>query len=154
MRFHQVAIYCGSLRNLKNAEIMYKALGYTKWTHDIASLEGEIRGVPASVTAFMSFNYDVLPGIELELLVYNGPIRWEIPPVMGISHISYHVDDMDAEMVKMATILGDPVQTFETHDHTNEVIKGKRRFREVIYNCHGMLGHDIKLIQRIPWGDG
>jgi len=159
--FHQVAMYCGSLAGMTAAIARLSDMGFTEWSHDVAHLEGTINGNPASSTAYMAFNYEVLPGIEYELLVYDGQTRWDghlyEAPDIGmpfISHISYHVDDIDAEVAEMTERFGHPIQAFETHDHTNPRIQGKKRFNEVIFGTRELFGHDIKLIQRIPWGDG
>jgi hypothetical protein len=149
-------MYCGSLEAMERAIHGFTAMGYDQWTHDVSRLEGEIFGKPANSVAHMAFNYQILPGIEYELLHYEGPMRWEdVPPTAQfISHLSYHVEDIIVEFERLYPILGHPVQTFETHDHTNDVIKGVRRFREAIFPTADLFGHDIKVIQRIEWGDG
>jgi hypothetical protein len=157
-KFHQVAMYCGSLKGMERAEARFEQMGFGDWTHDIARLVGTIRGEPAECVAYMAFNYDILPGIEYELLVYDGPTRWNGTGAYSmtpfISHISYHVEDLSSEVRRMTARYGHAVQAFETHDHTNDTIKGQRRFNEVIFDTREEFGHDIKLIQRLPWGAG
>lgn len=157
-KFHQVAMYCGSLAQMEVAIKKFAVLGADEWTHDVAELEGLIRGNPAKATAYMAFNYQILPGIEYELLVYDGATRWDregMPNEGGqfISHLSYHVDDaFDAALELFPEF--PVVQTFDTHNHTNEAIRGQKRFREVILDARHVFGHDIKLIERLEWGDG
>ena len=156
--FHQVAMYCGSIGGIEHSVKEFKQMGFTNWTFDVAELDGVIGGVPALAIGYMAFNYDILPGIEYELLAYDGKTRWDGEPIFHgerfISHISYHVENLEAEMADLLTLYGPPVQVFETHNHTNEHIKGKKRFKEAIFNTRKQFGHDIKLIERIPWGDG
>jgi hypothetical protein len=156
-KFHQVAMYCGSLETMSKAIDSFTMMGFDQWTRDISHLEGEMFGKPARSIAHMAFNYQILPGIEYELLHYEGDKRWadDMPPTAQfISHLSYHVDDAIEEMRRLLPIFGHPVQTFETHDHTNVAIRGKKRFREVIYPTADLFGHDIKIIERIEWGEG
>lgn len=157
-KFHQVAMYCGSLANMRDAIDNFSLLGCDEWTHDVSELDGLIRGKPAKSIAYMAFNYQILPGIEYELLVYDGATRWDhhgMPDDSGrfISHLSYHVDDALEAAMELWPALP-IIQSFETHNHTNEAIKGVKRFKEVILEGHHVFGHDIKLIQRVPWGDG
>ncbi len=157
-KFHQVAMYCGTLSNMAVAIEKFTRLGMDEWTHDTAELDGQILGSPAKATGYMAFNYQILPGIEYELLVYDGATRWDtggMPSSDGlfISHLSYHVDDAHEAAMEMWPDLP-VIQTFETHNHTNEHIRGEKRFREVILGGHHVFGHDIKLIERLPWGDG
>jgi hypothetical protein len=157
-KFHQVAMYCGSVAGIERSVKMFKDMGFVNWTFDTALLDGVIDGLPAQATGYMAFNYDILPGIEYELLAYDGQTRWDLAPIYHgerfISHISYHVENLEAEMADLAVLYGPPIQVFETHQHTNEVIKGVKRFKEAIFNTREHYGHDIKLIERIPWGDG
>ena len=150
-------MYCGSKDHMMKAIEHFIHLGATDWTFDTSRLEGTVRGIPAESHAHMAFNYQLLPGIEYELLYYEGDTRWDPPVDRGahfISHLSYHVNDIAVEIDRLVPFFGHPVQMFETHDHTNDQIKDKKRFREVIFNTRLLFGHDIKLIQRIPWGDG
>ena len=45
------------------------------------------------------------------------------------------------------------VQEVETESHTNEVIKGKRKYNYVIFDTHELFGFDLKLIQRHMIGE-
>jgi hypothetical protein len=151
-------MYCGSIGGIEKSITEFKQMGYVNWTYDTATLDGTIDGHPALATGYMAFNYDILPGIEYELLAYDGQTRWDDQPIFHgerfISHISYHVENLEAEVADLTVLYGPPVQVFETHGHTNEAIKDTKRFREAIFNTREHYGHDIKLIERIPWGDG
>jgi len=164
-QFHQVAMYADDHWAAVN---MLKDLGHTEWSHDSALLVGELRdGTPILTCGLMSFNYTMLPGQELEILTYLGdshhmregravlrhPEHVTVPPF--IAHMSAHVHNADAKAEKICDRLGvDWSYRFETYNHTNLHIMGKKRFREVMIETREKLGHDLKLIQRLtdgPW---
>lgn len=152
LKFHQVAIYSANVFESVN---MWKDMGYEDWTYDEAILSGTEWGKPGSKKAFMAFNYDILPN-ELEFVHYSAPTRHlqderdGNPPF--ISHMSVMVDDVQWETLRIFNRFGmKPYHEFLTGHHTNERVKGRKRFKEAIYDTRGLLGFDLKLIQRVPW---
>lgn len=137
--------------------------GYADWVFDTCEQRGRvidpIQGwVDFEGSAAMWFNYDVVPGIEYELLEYRGN-HWHYyaartaeevgEPVF--SHMSMYVDDLDAYMTKNQAGL---VQTFYTFRHTNEhLTKDGRWFKEAIYDTREQLGFDLKVMQKMYGGE-
>lgn len=161
--FHQVAIFCtGGIAHVNACVSKYEALGYDEWIIDQPLYMGTLNGEPIRCRGYLRFNYQVLGGVELEFLWHEGDSPWlrraapdaEEHPYAFISHMSAYVNDVEETATKLHDTLGDPYYIRETHDHMNEHVKGKKRFREFIYNTHWFMGFDVKTIQRIPWGDG
>jgi len=154
LKFHQVAIYT---LDPMAAVAAWQRMGYTEWSRDTALLIGQDRGHLVSKRAIMMFNYDIIP-MEFEYVSYMGPRNRADSrdgSVPFISHLSTMVEDVDETA---ATLLADhglaPYHQFVTRDHTNPHVLGKKRFKEAIYDTAGLLGFDIKLIQRVPWDYG
>lgn len=163
--FHQVAMYTG---RHDEALAMLKACGYTEWSHDEALLLGVTSEGTCVTRGRMSFNYQFLGGKELELLTYEGDSHHHragrvIPGAEGpcechppfISHMSVHVEHVFRRALDIVAATGCPiVHAFETFNHVNPEIKGRKRFREVIIGTREVLGYDMKLIERVligPW---
>lgn len=157
--FHQVAMYCPMHLHAVDA---FKNMGYENWSHDTAYLVGigDFHGLNLKGT--MSFCYDFIGGgQELEVVTYDGNshhhregrIRYSSDPF--ISHMSAHVDNAFTNAIVYSKKLGvDIIHTFETFNHTNPAIAGKKRFREAIIGTRHLFGYDVKFIERItkgPW---
>ncbi len=163
---HQVAIYCPWR---EDALTMYQGMGYKRWVHDTALLVGKIgeKDEVVEIQACMSFNYEKLAGIELELVHYPSlnshhhvRARSEDPKFRAfdhpfLSHMSTHVDDACGIAEEWSNGLDIPIlHSFETYNHSNPAIAGKKRFREAIVGTREVLGYDIKFIERLekgPW---
>lgn len=154
LKFHQVAIYC---LDIDAAVARWIRMGYKNWSHDHALLDGIDRGDVILKRARMAFNYDILP-LELEYVSYMGPRnlrdqRDGSEPFL--SHLSTMVEDVDETAARLLADFGlAPYHQFVTRNHSNPHVKGKKRFKEAIYDTTPMLGFDIKLIQRVPWDYG
>lgn len=166
--FHQVAIHVSEGRH-DLAVNMLVMLGHLEWVYDRATLVGEVwdpaeeEMVPTRIEGQMSFNYSVLGGKELEILSYRGRSHHALAgtdlanPTGFISHMSTHVEDVDQMSAALIERYGGDVRVvhrFETFNHRNPAIVGKKRFKEVVLGTRRIIGFDVKLIQRLtegPW---
>lgn len=152
LKFHQVAIYH---YDPKAAVEMWIDLGYTNWHEDTALLKGSEWGEESSKHGHMFFNYDILP-LELEYVRYTTSRRHTNDGRSGkppfLSHLSVYVEDIGYEVARIESEYSwAPYHKFVTQDHTNPNVRGKKRFMEAIYNLNGLLGYDVKMIQRVSW---
>ena len=174
-RFHQMAIYTDKP---EFAVKQMKALGYTEWIHDQATLTGEVGGKQFSSEGRMWFNYefygdaglqgDAVPHwqrrpSELEFLEYagyswheaagrterNGQLPEGAEPFL--SHMSCYVNDAEPEVDRLYKEYGlEVIQWFATSDHLNKYLKDKKQtFYEFIFDTRLMFGYDLKIIQRV-----
>lgn len=151
-QFHQVAMFCPY--STEAAVQHWESLGYDDWIQDEALLVGSLYGKRVTTEATMRFNYDIMP-MELEFLEYHGPSRWSdtvrytLDPF--ISHMSVYTDDVIRDTAKLTELLRQPpFHRFITQEHSNPGVAGKKRFIESIFDTHGLLGYDTKLIQKVP----
>lgn len=128
-------------------------LPLSKWIKDTVVTEGSVRGVVARTTADLYFNYDLIKGIEFELLHYKEGPNW-LNGHEGISHFGTHVRDMAWSVQRVKEAMGwDIVQDVKTISHTNPyLLEQKRKYHYVIFAARHALGADFKLIQRIQEG--
>lgn len=169
--FHQVAIHVEPEMH----DVAVKLLGITgndEWSHDRAALVGEAWDtwsksmVPMESEAIMSFNYQMLNGRELEIVSYVGGSHHDLSGVRRanpngfISHMSTMCDDAEEEasdFIARVSEEGRAVQVvhrFDTFNHVNPHVAGKKRFREVVVGTRDIVGFDLKFIQRLyegPW---
>jgi hypothetical protein len=152
LKFHQVAIYH---KDPELAVEFWSDAGYNDWHADTAVLVGTEFGEESKKTARMYFNYDIMP-LELEYVRYGShsrnsqDLRNGEPPFL--SHYSTYVEDVEYEVDRIQFQLSmEPYHRFVTQDHTNPGVVGVKRFKEAIYPTTRFLGHDVKLIQRVPW---
>lgn len=152
--------------DVEKAKEVFRAIGVGEWAED--RVEAWIRepageNIPRSNTARLAFNYQLIPGKELELIEYEKGWNWlaeredsGIP--FGLSHLGLHVpEDTDLDAIKRSLFdrFGFEVaQEVKTMSHTNPAIRDTRRYRYVIFDSHNVLGFDLKLIQRIHLSDG
>lgn len=166
--FHQVAIHVPEDHH-ELAVNMLRMMGHLEWIEDEADLVGETWNpftgeyVQSEIHGHMSFNYSMLAGRELEIISYTGDSHHKLSgteernPNGFISHMS--VNSNDAERQSAAIIErfdGDVrvVHRFETFNHRNPAIAGKRRFKEVVLGTRNIIGFDVKIIERLteePW---
>lgn len=153
--FHQLGIYCTSNDLLDQQVNKWRQMGIDVWSHDVSQHDANLRGEDVDVVAYMAFNYQILPGFEVELMYWEGAHQYQ-DHAEGIfmSHMSFYTDDIKAEEQRIwdeFTI--EPYYRFTTMSHTNPRILGRERFIEAVYDTTNSLGYDIKMIQKIPWGD-
>lgn len=144
----QVAI---RVDNVDRAVRRYMDLGYTEWSLDTVEAEGFVNGQGfGRNVARLAFNYDMVPGKELELIQYlEGPNfhRHYNVPVNGMSHMGLHVPSI-AEWTDDNNPPWSVVQEVQTLSHTNPAIRGLRRYTYRIYESQADLGFMLKLIER------
>lgn len=104
--------------------------------------EGESR-------AELSFNYDIIPGKEFELLNYTQGENFLHGKCEGISHLGTHVEDIDQATTLLVMQGLHLVQEMWTKSHSNKAIAGKRRYHYRIFGPAHAFGAYIKLIKRI-----
>lgn len=151
-KIEQVAIYS------KQPEKLIKALeilGCDEWHHDHVVANGKVNGAEARNEADLAFNYQ-LGDFEFEILNYTSGDNWhkdkdKTKPFL--SHLGVHVGDVEEMKEKFGKLGLKIVQEVETESHTNEVIKGKRKYNYVIFDTHELFGFDLKLIQRHMIGE-
>lgn len=148
--FHQVAMYT---KDLNRAVEAMRMLGYNDWHEDTADLDGFYVGKKCRIQARMAFNYQMLPGKELEFVEYfdHPDDRYrDLPAGPFISHMSVYVDDVEKAVLDIDSQHGMlPFHEFETSGHTNPRVAGKKSFKEAIYNFRQSLGFNIKLIEKV-----
>lgn len=157
-KFHQIAMY---VQEPDVAVTALRQIGYQDWVHDEATLVGHVMGYPIETRGSMWFNYEFFNG-ELEFLHYEGP-SWhslagrtdDAGNCLGlepnfISHKSVYTENLERDSKQLAMTGFGIVQEFETHDHINKYLLGKKqRFKEAIFGTRHLFGFDLKLIQRV-----
>jgi len=149
LEMHQLAMYTV---NPQYAVNFLKHLGFDQWSQDSADLVGEYYGEPSTVRGYMSFNYQALPGKELEFVSYDGHMdfKYSANGSAFMSHISSYVDDVDDSVAFIKKQLKmEPYHRFITSNHSNPRIAGKKCFKEAIYETTAELGFNLKLIQKV-----
>lgn len=151
--FHQLAIYHPE----PNAAIRFlSGIGFNDWHRDSAKLKGLLvtggSMRQTEISAEMVFNYQILNGRELEFVSYlNHPhprYGREVAPF--ISHLSAYVEDVQKSAEDIESEFGMiPFHRFDTGNHTNPRVAGKKFFREAIYQTRQKLGFDLKLIEKV-----
>lgn len=156
-KFHQVAIYSDT----HDATVQdYRHIGAEEWVEDQSTIIGYVNEGPDEVKLFArkSFNYTFLhDGLELEVLTFKGPShhhqggRVNVGGVPFLSHMAAYADDALSIGQFYASRCGTVVcADFKSFDHTSEqMIKRKLRFHEVIVDMRKMFGYDFKFIQKI-----
>jgi hypothetical protein len=159
--FHQVAIFMRTKGDVDTAVNLWKEMGVDQWHHDEPLYKGTIDGDYAECRGYLSFNYQILKGFELEFLTHEGASPWlelfengQVYEGGFVSHMSSYVNDVEETANQLKDTIGPPYYIRETHDHQNPHVVGVKRFKEYIYDTRALLGFDIKTIQRIPWGEG
>jgi hypothetical protein len=134
------------------------ALGFDEWMHDKATLVKPTL-LSQRLISRMAFNYQFSNEVKLEMFTYEGVSHHHEAGRVGsdpfLSHMSTYVDDA----VETATFYCDKmglrvVHHYESYNHTNKVIAGKKRFREVMIGTRHLFGYDVKFLQTLtegPW---
>jgi len=125
-----------------------------EWVYDTVTAKGIVRGhflhdgfdVIENV-ANLAFNYDAIPGKELELIHYNyGKNFLGLKMPGSLSHLGWHVDSIDdwrEDMDERGFCL---VQEVITLSHTSPAVD--KRYHYAIYN-HEATRYAWKLIERV-----
>lgn len=129
------------------------ALGFDEWSRDTVTATGKVFDFPEidNIKANLYFNYQLIPGIEFEILHYLNEPNWvELNgQKYGMTHMGFHTDDMDKVKAIMKKAGHTIAQEVKTTCHTNPAIKDTRRYHYVIFNTRFHLGFDLKAIQRL-----
>jgi len=147
IKIEQVAIYSENPDKLIEA---LSELGFDEWQEDHVVAKGEVFGEPVVSEATLNFNYQIGP-FEFEILKYDAGDNWieRHKQKSGMSHLGLHVDDVEPYIEKMAKLGYGIAQQVETQSHSNPNIKGKRKYKYVIFDTREAIGFDLKVIQRI-----
>lgn len=149
--FHQVALYT---YDIADSVAFLSSLGFDEWHSDTATLEGFYQGNECKVNAEMAFNYQILGGRELEFVSYEDhpePLyQHSTGKLPFLSHLSAYVDNVAAAVENIREEHGhSPYHLFQTGNHTNPRVAGKKFFREAIYDTRAEIGFNLKLIEKV-----
>ena len=155
LKFHQVAIHHPHLYDVVE---FWKDAGYRNWTEDNALMKGTECGEQVVRPGSLRFNYEIFPH-ELEYLRFSDE-RYFIDDDRDvyepfISHWSVHVDDLDTKLAEVKDEIGiDPFFKYHTIKHTNPgLVASGQLFYECFLDTRMILGHHLKMIQRVYPGD-
>ena len=125
-------------------------MGATKWHEDTVKADGVVFAEEGSNEAQLSFNYDLCPDKEFEVLHYTSGRNW-IEGQNAVSHLGMHCTAAELkDWVSFFAVRGIKVaQEVFTQNHTNPAIAGKRRYHYVIFDTRAILGVDLKFIVRL-----
>lgn len=129
-------------------------LGAKEWSHDVVTTLARVgNDAPAEQQAILHFNYEVIPGKELELIHYTSGTNWleRAKARSGLSHMGMHVNSIDGASIMLYNAVGKELEIAQeavTMSHTNPIIKDTRRYRYRIFNTRKLLGFDLKFIER------
>lgn len=146
LQFSQLAILNPFDQELNRAN--YYDFSPVSWVEDVVQADN-VAGILAgtSFTARLRFNYDIVPGMEFELLTLlegrTGQVTRESQE--GMSHMGVHVTDIEAYIEAHPWLHKRPLlQISETQSHTGT----NRRYRYALIDTTAELGFVTKLIQR------
>jgi len=147
----QVAIYAPHPEKLIS---LLRDLGCDEWFHDRVSAHGEVFERKSGNVADLAFNYQLIPGVEFEVLSYREGGNWieaiGAERTNGLSHLGVHVEDLDGAVRFMEAQGYKIAQQVTTQSHTNPHIANSRRYEYVIFDSRDQIGFDLKLIKRLP----
>lgn len=155
IKIEQVAIGVrkGSKEMVQN---IIDLLGATNWILDTVKFSGKVFGEETKSTeAILNFNYDLIPGIEFEILEYTDGDNWHKHRAIGenifLSHLGLHVDSFEelACIRKRLMKAGINVaQESHTYSHENVNVPEGRSYYYLIFDSIDVLGFDLKIIHR------
>lgn len=149
-----------------NAQVeLFSTFGLPQWVRDTVDavhiyldkdLVQQMDGVPvpSSFQAHLAFNYELIPGVEFELLELVQGYSYQVAEPGRMSHYGYHlkrdqtVDGPDSllEELQRLRVLGfKTMQVSQTVAHKNT----SRRYRYAYVEGHLTGGIPIKIIQRL-----
>lgn len=157
LKFHQLSVYHA---DPEKAIHFWKERGYDKWLYDFTRLVGTECDEPIDKHEEVWFNYDLF-NHEFEYIRYdNGQLSRLYPHENGqhgpfMSHWATFVDDLDSKMEEIQSEFGlKPYCLVRTFEHKSPVLNASRkRFYQCLYDTRRLLGHDVKLMQRVMPGD-
>lgn len=152
----QIAIYCEHPKALKDC-LRLIGVPLDSWSDDVVDAIGTVGALDnVPNIAELSFNYELIPGIELELIRYQEGANWlanrSARKEPGLSHLGVHIGpevDLDQVISLMRERDIHVAQNVITNHHTNPAIAGKRRYHYVVFDTIDKFGFDLKLIRRL-----
>lgn len=159
----QVAIGVVNLRVLRDIKALINLIvpSSEPWTEDEATAKGFVRTAEGHIykdvlnVGSLHYKYDMIPGIELELLCYtSGPnfLQGRFKDSTAVlSHLGMHVTKDEMKQWRDWAIASkiNIAQEVQTLKHTNPKIKDIRRYKYMILDTYKLLGFDLKFIERI-----
>jgi hypothetical protein len=167
--FFQLGLYCDSAKALSEFVEVCTEYGADRWTYDVAVHNGELLSPsnvwqpttswwPMAIRAHMAFNYQLIPGKELELMYWE-PIYKETRPhpfaQLGddVAQVcwTYKVEDTFTEEQRLRSLLGmHPSYKFMSIKHDNPAIDGLARYRDTMYDTYDSLGYNLRFSAKLP----
>lgn len=159
----QVAIGVVNLRALRDIKALINLIvpSSEPWTEDEATAKGFVRTAEGHIykdvlnVGSLHYKYDMIPGIELELLCYTSGAnflqgRFKDSTAV-LSHLGMHVTKDEMKQWRDWAIASkiNIAQEVQTLKHTNPKIKDIRRYKYMILDTYKLLGFDLKFIERI-----
>jgi hypothetical protein len=145
MKIDQIAFHVDDID--ASIKLLSDIFGLKDWVFDEVKSIGMVQkaaGATIHQTAQLAFNYELIPGIEFELIHYvQGANFLEDRKGMSLSHLGTHE--------KITTLDNYPlVQVVKTIKHTNLYLnKIGRKYKYRIFDTYDDLGFYIKEITRI-----
>lgn len=138
-------------RRLTAARLLLEEMGATEWIEDNVAAKGKVFDIETENEANLSFNYDLVPGKEFEILHYTDGPNWLTPQIGPlVSHLGMHVTA--SELEEWRAFFRERripvIQEVDTVSHTNPAIAGKRSYHYTIFGTRPILGVDLKFIVR------
>lgn len=138
---------------------LFKSFGLQQWVRDTVDathiyLSSEVDLVEPSFQAHLAFNYELIPGVEFELLELVKGYSYQVAEPGRMSHFGYHLkrdqsesgpDSLLEELQRMRTFGIQTMQVSQTVAHKNT----SRRYRYAYVQGHLTGGIPIKIIQRL-----
>jgi hypothetical protein len=162
--FGQMALYCRTPEIVEDIIEKGREMGYDDWVTDIARHRGEILDTdhqqfvikPIVIDAFMAFNYDLIQGVEFELMswrhVHDSPLHQHYFEQNGyVPVMTYRVECVFTEQDRLFREFGmRPCYRFTTVSHENPNVFGRARYRDTMYDTYDELGYNLRCCARIP----
>jgi len=159
IKIEQVAIGVRAGQANEKVKAIREILGAVDWIHDTVKFSGEVDNDKTECTvANLNFNYDLIPGVEFEIIEFIDGINWHEfrnsnqPDTPFISHLGLHIDDYDEfDEVKNKLLKAglNIIQEANTFEHSNPKVPDNRKYHYLIFDTLNAFGFDLKLIYRI-----
>ena len=132
------------------AKKLLAEIGAKQWHEDTVHADGKVFEEEGSNVANLSFNYDLCPEKEFEVLHYTSGRNW-MEGKHAVSHLGMHCTQEELkEWRSFFAVRGIEVaQEVVTQSHTNPAIAGKRRYHSVLFDTRAIFGVDLTFIVRI-----
>jgi hypothetical protein len=127
------------------------------WTEDTVHAKGTVAGIgDEENVADLAFNYEMMPGVEFEVLDYIEGENFVDDATNGtrniVSHFGTHCKEEELNEWKafFDSIGVSIVQEVWTQHHTSEYLQQKgRKYHYCIFGTRDLIGTDLKFIVRI-----